>query len=107
MDDVTPELRQKYQELDTVIQQISLLEGLPDGGLVTQWAVVVGVVAFDGESGYMDNDVQVLTPNAGLTTPVWQAKGLLDSGLTKYRALEQHNFIANATDCDCDGDEGH
>lgn len=100
-DDITPELRAKYQELDNVIQEIARLEGIPDNAMVSQWAVVTGVVAFE-QDGYMHNDVQVLTPNAGYTTPVWQVKGLLDTGLTKYRALESHNFLQCSHDEDDD-----
>ena len=78
------------------------MEGVPDNGVVTQWAVVTGVVAFSTEDDYVQNDDQCLTPNAGLTTPIWQVKGLLDSALTKYRALEQHQLL----DCGHDDEDG-
>jgi len=101
---ISEELRKKYHDLDNLIQEISKMEGIPENGLVTQWAIVTGIVAFDDETGFMDNDVQVLTPNGGMTTPVWQAKGLLDSGLTKYRALESFR-IEDHMDCDCDEED--
>lgn len=104
--EVTPELAAKYRELDDVIRDLARLEGIPDNAIVQQWAVVAGVVAFE-KDGYMHNDVQVFTPNAGYTTPVWQVKGLLDTGLTKYRALETQNFLDCTHDGEEDGEEGN
>lgn len=100
-EDNTADRKRKYQELDALIQEISAMEGVPENGVVTQWAVVAGVVAFNEDDDYVENDVICLTPNAGMTTPVWQIKGLLDSGITKYRALEQ----ASVLECNCEEDE--
>lgn len=106
MDDVSPELQKKYNELDALIQEVARMEGVPEKGIVSQWIVVAGVLEFNDQDSFVDNDVMCLTPNAGMSTPVWQAKGLLDSGLTKYRALEHLNF-QNQCDHDHDEDEGN
>lgn len=99
---IPPELAAKYQELDNVIQDIAKLEGIPDDAIVSSWVLSTGVVAFDPEDGYMHNDVQVLTPNAGATQTAWQTIGIMETALNKVKALETHRFIS----CDHDEEDG-
>lgn len=102
--DETPELAAKYKELDNVIQDIARLEGIPDNAIVSSWVLTTGVVAFDSSDGYMHNDVQVITPDAGTSQTAWQTIGLAETALVKLRALETARFLS----CDHDDDdEGH
>lgn len=98
-DHLTPQLDAKYRELDNLIQEISRLEGIPEKAMVSQWVLAAGVVEFE-EDGFLNSDVMVLTPGSGHNAPVWQVKGLLDTAMTKYRALETENFLHM-----CEGDE--
>lgn len=97
--------KELFDRLDSTIRELIEIstpeDSVTDHSLVVaEWAVTVGLMEYS-QGTRVDDDCVVL---ANDDVPVWRIKGLLDSGMTKLRAVETHNTFADMH-IEFDGDE--
>lgn len=88
--------QQLMSRLDDTIRELVELSAPedPDGNhilTVAEWALSIGLMEY-ANGVRVDDDIVIVADD---DVPVWRLKGLLDSALTKFRAMETHTAFTD------------
>ncbi len=88
---MTDELKAAYQRLEAAIQEVCKLQGFQ--GIPLEWVIVAAFQRY-ADDGTSIPQVGTLLPDGGAHVPQHRTMGLLDWGLTAYRAKVAHDVGA-------------
>lgn len=81
------------RQLDEAIRKYVTLN-VTDKGMVSDWVIAVGVLAYD-KDGDMIDTVEPILPDGGRFTPRYRTLGLLKDLTVQYDAVAGHVTIAS------------